>query len=293
MPIIERYGILSAGGPDFIAPSITEVTPGVTSVSFKLTNNMEEPARVYYEIGNATPTANFVDLGANTTSSTLTLTGLSENTSYTLYAQTEYEGEKTSAVSEAFTTLQITYSITQSTTSVNEGGSVTFTVSTTNFGNGTLYFTLEAVSGTVNSSDFTTAFSGSIAITNNAGSFVSTLRNDLSTEGAETFRARLRTGSTSGTVVATSANIGIGDTSLTPFFPPYFPPFFPPYFPPFFPPFFPPPYFPPYFPPFFAPPPFFPPYFAPPPFFPPFFSAPPAFAAPPSFGVPQPTFFAW
>ena len=68
----------------------------------------------------------------------------------------------------------ITYSISPSTTSVNEGSSVTFTVTTTNFGSGTLYWTLEAVSGTVNNTDFSSPANavtagGSVTITNNSG----------------------------------------------------------------------------------------------------------------------------
>jgi hypothetical protein len=115
----------------------------------------------------------------------------------------------------------ITYAISPSTTSVNEGSSVTFTVTTTGFGSGTLYWTLEAVSGTVNNTDFSSPANavtsgGSVTITSNSGTFAVTLANDATTEGAETFRSRLRTGSTSGTIVATSSTITINDTSTTP-----------------------------------------------------------------------------
>jgi hypothetical protein len=111
------------------------------------------------------------------------------------------------------------YSISPSTTSVNEGSSVTFTVRSIS-SSGTLYWTLEAVSGTVNNQDFSSPASavssgGSVTITNGSGSFSVTLNNDASTEGAETFRARLRTGSTSGTIVATSSTVTINDTSVT------------------------------------------------------------------------------
>jgi hypothetical protein len=116
---------------------------------------------------------------------------------------------------------ELTYVITASPTSVNEGSSVTFVVRTTNFGSGTLYWTLEAVSGTINNSDFSAPVNavtsgGSVVMTNNVGTFAVTLANDATTEGAETFRSRLRTGSTSGTIVATSATITINDTSQTP-----------------------------------------------------------------------------
>ena len=105
-----------------------------------------------------------------------------------------------------------TYSITPNVPNVTEGGSVTYAINTTNFGSGTLYWT---TTGTVNSGDFTTATSGSIGITDNTGVLVRTLTNDLTTEGPETFAIQLRTVSTSGTIVATSDTVTVGDTSLS------------------------------------------------------------------------------
>lgn len=104
-----------------------------------------------------------------------------------------------------------TYSVSTATTSVDEGNSVTFTVTTTNYESGTLYWTTDG--GT--SSDFT-ATSGSVSITNNSGSFSVAIAADATTEGSETFRVNLRTVSTSGTIVANSDYVTINDTSLTP-----------------------------------------------------------------------------
>lgn len=95
-------------------------------------------------------------------------------------------------------------------TSVNEGSSLTFNVTTANVADSTtLYYTVSA-----NSGDFGTS-SGSFIITSNAGSFSLTPTADTTTEGSETFAAQVRTVSTSGTVVATSSSITINDTSLT------------------------------------------------------------------------------
>lgn len=111
-----------------------------------------------------------------------------------------------------------TYSIGQSTTSVNEGSSVTFTVTTEYVPNGTiLYWTTNVISGTVNTSDFgDAATTGSFTITNNTGSIVRNIAFDATTEGSESFQIQVRTGSTSGTIVATSATVTINDTSQTP-----------------------------------------------------------------------------
>jgi hypothetical protein len=109
-----------------------------------------------------------------------------------------------------------TFAVTPSTASVNEGSSVTFTTTTTNVSNGTtLYWSLNTVSGTINASDFNDgAVTGSFAITNNSGSVTLTLANDATTEGTESFQLQVRTGSTSGTIVATSSTVTISDTSL-------------------------------------------------------------------------------
>ena len=104
------------------------------------------------------------------------------------------------------------YAISPSTTSANEGTTVTFTVTTSNVSNGTtLYWT---TTGTVDANDFTdTTLSGSVTINNNTGSISRVLDNDSTTEGAENFALQLRTGSTSGTIVATSGSVTVNDTS--------------------------------------------------------------------------------
>jgi len=129
--------------------------------------------------------------------------------------------ERTVSIADTSTTPAPTYSISVvnelSSTTIGEGESSrsTFTVTTTNFGNGTLYWT---ASGTnITASDFTqNTLSGSVTITNDSGSFSLNAAADNFTEGAESFRVALRTGSTSGTIVAFSSFIGIADFSTTP-----------------------------------------------------------------------------
>lgn len=109
-----------------------------------------------------------------------------------------------------------TYSITESTTTADEGDTITFTISTTDVADGTvLYYT---INGTVSSADFTdTSLSGSVTVSGDSASFTKTLVNDLSrdnTEGAETFEVELRTSSITGTIVATSNTITVSDTSF-------------------------------------------------------------------------------
>lgn len=122
-----------------------------------------------------------------------------------------------------------TYSITQNVTSLNENSSVTFTVQTSNVPNGTLmYWDIEPVTGNLNSTDFTDgAMSGYVTISGNTATFTKTLApydtrvfgtnpgfdeyQGATTEGTETFRARLRTGGVAGTIQAYSNTISVGD----------------------------------------------------------------------------------
>ena len=110
------------------------------------------------------------------------------------------------------------YSISPSTTNVNEGGTVTYTVTTSGIANGTvLYWTN---SGTTTGADFSGgANSGSVTINSNTGTIVRTLANDGITEGTQTIILNLRTGSIAGPIVATAATVTVNDTSTAPSFP--------------------------------------------------------------------------
>jgi uncharacterized protein (DUF427 family) len=111
-----------------------------------------------------------------------------------------------------------TYGFGTIPTSINEGSTGAFNVITTNVANGTtLYWTAES-----NAGDFGTS-SGSFTITGNAGIFYLTPTADATTEGSETFTVAVRTGSTGGTIVATSNSVTINDTSLTPTYSLYLP----------------------------------------------------------------------
>jgi len=108
--------------------------------------------------------------------------------------------------------------ISPSTTSVNEGSSVIFSVTATNVENGTtLYYDITGSVG-IASTDFTnSSLSGSLSVSGTFdlgyGSTTLTLANDFITEGTETFNMNLRTGSISGPIVTTSPTITISDTS--------------------------------------------------------------------------------
>ena len=116
----------------------------------------------------------------------------------------------------------VSVTVTPSTNTVSEGGTVTFTVAGTNTTNGTYYYSIEETgggSGTLTGADFSTgSLSGTFTITSNSGSIPLTVVRDLTTEGDESFSLFVRSGSVTGTVLGSSSIIDITDSSLTPAF---------------------------------------------------------------------------
>lgn len=104
-----------------------------------------------------------------------------------------------------------TYSITPTANNIDEGSPLTINVSTTNVADGTLLYWTANPSNELDDTD------GSIQILNNAASFTITPTEDFTTyPETNIFAVELRTTSISGTIVATSSNITINDTSRNP-----------------------------------------------------------------------------
>jgi hypothetical protein len=111
--------------------------------------------------------------------------------------------------------------VTPSTFTPSEGTTITFNIVGTNTPNGTYYYTIEEdiATGAITGADFTSGvLSGTFSISGSTGSFPLTVTRDLFTEGTEEFNVYVRKDSTSGTILGTSGNITIADTSLTPVF---------------------------------------------------------------------------
>ena len=102
------------------------------------------------------------------------------------------------------------YQVRAAASSVNEGNALAFTVDTNGVADSTtLYYTVQT-----NAGDFATS-SGSFVVSGSVGTFSVTPTADGTLEGAETFTVAVRTGSTGGTIVATSVPITINDTSTS------------------------------------------------------------------------------
>lgn len=232
-----------------IAPNVTTVNEGGTVTFNVTTTNVANGTTLYYSIAGVSA----ADFSDNVLTGSITINNNTGSFTKTLANDTTTEGTETftaslritsisgevkatsASVSVADTSVSSggggaggesgggggggvstpTYSVSPSTTSVNEGGTVTFTVTTTNVPNGTtLYYTS---SGSAVSADFTDGFTfGTVVINNNTGSITRTITNDVTTEGSENFTLVVRTDSSAGPVVATAAQVTINDTSTTP-----------------------------------------------------------------------------
>ena len=214
--------------PVYAIDAPTNVDEGGVCIFAIATTNVVDGTVLYYEVVNVTTSA--ADFTGNTSGSVITA---DSKASFSIAVKSDLttEGSETFkanirtvnntgtivatspvvAINDISKTVP-TYYITSSTVTVNEGDTVTFNITTTNISNGTvLYYNI--FNTTTSSSDFTGDTSGSVSILNNSASFSVNIKADLTTEDTETFKARLLTGSSTGSVVATSASIGINDIS--------------------------------------------------------------------------------
>ena len=107
------------------------------------------------------------------------------------------------------------YTISVSSTNVNEGSTVTTTVTTKGVADGTtLYW---SVDGTVTSADFSSgSMTGSGTISSNTFNFSHTISEDSITEGGESYTMKLYEDSGRTILLNTSATVTVNDTSQQP-----------------------------------------------------------------------------
>ena len=87
------------------APSINFVSSTFDSITFTITNNDTATADIFWEVGDSTPDANTLSLAGGATSSNQVASGLTEETSYTIFAFANAEGK---AGSQTSTNVQTT-----------------------------------------------------------------------------------------------------------------------------------------------------------------------------------------
>ena len=206
-----------------VAPATASVDEGSALVFNVTTANVADSTTLYWSTTNAsdfsTSTGSFtVTSNAGTFSVTPTADVTTEGTeTFTASVRTDSVSGTVVATSSAVTINDTslapvvpTYTATPAIDNVNEGATLAINITTSNVPNSTtLYWTVSTPD------DFDTA-SGSFQISSNAGTFNVTPGLDAFTEGAETFTVSIRSGSTSGTVIATTSAVTINDTGLTP-----------------------------------------------------------------------------
>lgn len=222
-----------------IAPSTNNVLEGGV-VSFTVTTtNIGIGTVLFYSIVGSASSTDFVD---NSLTGSFSIQSISDEVGISTFTKTiaiddDYDeftegfrvniltGSTSGALVATSSTVFITnleepsYSIGVSTTSLNEGESITFTTTAENVASSTeLFYT---ISGDVSANDFVqNTLSGSFTVIDfgngiPVGSVTKNIALDLVEEGDDTFVFQVRTGSTSGTIVATSSTITIKDVIPT------------------------------------------------------------------------------
>jgi hypothetical protein len=107
-------------------------------------------------------------------------------------------------------------SIVNNLSVINEGDSLVISVNTKDAENETLYWILQPVTGTINTSDFSSISGSFVVQSNNYGHFTLTSLEDATTEDEESFFIQIRRDSITGPVTINSGVITINDTSKTP-----------------------------------------------------------------------------
>lgn len=226
-------GLLQPSDPPVYSLGVsTTTTSEGGAVNFTLnTFNVGDGATLYYSTGGSMEAADFsnnsltgsfniVGIGSTAGIATVTRTIANDfstegSESFTFVVRTGSTSGPVVATSPSITVADVvpTYSVVPSTLLVNEGSSVTFTVTTTGVANATvLYYT---TTGAASAADFTdSSLTGSFTVNNNTASITRTLSSDRTTEGSDNFAIQIRRTSTSGTIVATSDTVYINDTSL-------------------------------------------------------------------------------
>tara|TARA_B100001939_G_scaffold324954_1_gene317341 strand:+ start:1701 stop:3413 length:1713 start_codon:yes stop_codon:yes gene_type:complete len=226
--------ITNLGLPSYtITPSAASVNEG-SSVSFTV-NTVNVTGPLYYSTNGTANAADFTDnslTGSFSLVSTGSTTGVGtiirsiatdfdtesgEQFSITVRTGSTSGPGVTTSSNVTIGDVTPTVNVSESATSVDEGGSVTFTISGSNIPDGAYYYTIYEEDGTVASTDFNPAnLNGSFSVSNNSGSITITIAEDITSEGPDKFKIQIRTGSISGTVIAESSAITINDTSRTP-----------------------------------------------------------------------------
>lgn len=228
----------SAASYTLTADPITAAEGDAETVTFTVGGtNIPDSDVEFYIVHGTTDNADFsVTPPLTGTRETVTISGSTGSTTLTLVDNSETDDQSftayiastsgTALANTSFTITGITYTVTPSSTSLNEGSSVTIDV--TSGVDGTFYYWINPTDASgvgiptataINEDDFTVGYGdfltrGSFSVSSGVGSFVLTLSNDYNREGTEYFKVYISTGDFPAAAVASSSNITVNDTSV-------------------------------------------------------------------------------
>ena len=215
--ITESSTSVNEGSSVSFTVNTTDVGAG-TTLYFNATGGQVDAA----DFSDGSLSGNFQIIGTGTTTGVATFVRSiatdfnTENETFSMQIRTGSLTGPVVATSNVITIGDVvaTFSVAESATTVNEGGSVTFTLSGNNIPAGTYYYTIYEIEGVVAAADFSpAATSGSFTVSNNSGTLTLILTEDRTTEGVDKFKVQFRRDSTSGSIIAESSTITIGDVS--------------------------------------------------------------------------------
>lgn len=215
-----------------ITPTATVSGPATVNegetATFNVTLNPAYSGTYYYTLApNTAGSADFTgatsgSFSVSSGSGSFTLTALADNTTEgneTFTAQVRQFSTSGNIIGTSGTTTINDTSLTPSATvipnvsSVNEGGTVSFTINTTNLPSGTLFWDVAPDVGDIMATDFTASKSGTVSISGSTGTVNLTLAEDTFDEGTESFVLNVRFTGSSGSIIGTSSAVTINDTS--------------------------------------------------------------------------------
>lgn len=146
-------------------PIINITSVNYTSTNVRLTNTHNQPVTIYYELDNAVPNANTINVAANDFED-ITFSSLTSNTTFTLYVYAKENGQLDSDILDAqFTTLKYTTQAPTINVTNIETDEVTFTLTNNDTSTVTMYYEVND-----STPDITATVSGGATITRTIGS---------------------------------------------------------------------------------------------------------------------------
>ena len=227
-PIIARrvkYNVINKTtntniNPPYLITSDKTIVNESESITFTVTTtNALDGTMFYWDVNHISTTNN--DFSGNVSNGTIIIIDNTGTFNVTIKNDDVLENDETFkvnlrkdnssgpivAISDVIT-IRNKYQLIPDKTIVTEGDSITFTVTTSNNPNTTLYWDVLNINTTVN--DFSgNITSGSVVINNSTGTFSITIANDIILNNDKMFKVNLRTDNSSGPIVAISDVISI------------------------------------------------------------------------------------